>query len=501
MLPVTLQHLLAPAAYPHPVAAVRLIETHISWVLIAGDHAYKIKKPVDLGFLDFSTLEKRRSCCQEEVRLNRRLAPETYLGVVPVTDAGIAGDGEARDWAVQMRAFPAEATLDRQGAVTPERIDAIADRVARFHREIRTAPEPSGYGTAEAAMHPVRENLRQLGELEAAPQPALAAIEAWSEREYRRLQRHFAQRKAAGCIRECHGDLHLGNIAWVDDAPLIFDCIEFNPALRFIDVISEVAFLCMDLIARDLDALAWRFLNRYLEQTGDYAGLAALRFYLVYRAMVRAKVAGIRARQGDSASAADVARYLALAERWSRSGRPILLLMHGLSGSGKTWLSQRILETHAAVRLRSDVERKRLFGLAPLQDSAAIPEDIYTPEASRKTFARLLVLAGELLQAGYPVIVDATFLKAAHRAPFEELAAQRGLPWRIATLKADGDLLRRRLASRAARRDDASEADLPVLERQLQAYEALTGAETAHAVTFDCADTSDWPGLIACLGQ
>ncbi|TCJ19769.1 hypothetical protein EZJ19_01160 [Parasulfuritortus cantonensis] len=496
-LPAPFGHLLEPAAYPHPVAAVRLIETHISWVLVAGDYAYKIKKPVDFGFLDFSTPDKRRACCEEEVRLNRRLAPDTYLDVVAVTDAGMAGSGPVRDWAVRMRAFPADATLDRETAVLPAQIDAIADRVAAFHAGIAQAPAASPYGTAAAAMHPVRENFRQLREqgLEAAGHgPRIAELEAWSEREFTRLGGHFDARKAAGFVRECHGDLHLGNIAWVAGAPLIFDCIEFNPNLRFVDVVSEVAFFCMDLIARGLDALAWRFLNRWLEHGGDYPGLAALRFYMVYRAVVRAKVAGFRAAQGDSGAMAEVGRYLDLALRLSRPGRPGLLLMHGCSGAGKTWLAQTLLERLAAIRLRSDVERKRLHGLPALADSRATAGDIYTAEASRRTFAHLADTADRLLAEAFPVIVDATFLGRGQRAAFIALAEARRLPWRLVSPVVDASVLRGRVAARLTRGDDASEADLGVLEDQLRNAEALLPEEAAHEVR--CAGDADLPRVL-----
>lgn len=486
-LPAHLEGLLNPAAYPHPVAAVRLIETHISWVFVAGDYAYKVKKPVDFGFLDFSSLEKRRFCCTEEVRLNRRLAPETYLDVVPVGAAGLGGAGPALEWAVRMRAFPADATLDRGAAVTPAQIDAIADRVARFHDAVERAPADSEYGTPDRVMYPVRENCRQIRALQLPAagmeevRERINRLEAWSEQEFTRLTPHFAARRAGGFIRECHGDLHLGNIAWVDAKPLIFDCIEFNPGLRFIDMVSEVAFLCMDLVARGREALAWRFLNRWLEHTGDYGGLAALRFYLVYRAMVRAKVAGLRAAQGDAGGAAELRRYLDLAGQLQRPGRPALILMHGYSGAGKTWLSQRLLERLGALRLRSDVERKRLHRLPALAESR-LAGDIYTAEATRRTFAHLLGLSAGLLAEGYPVIVDATFLGRAQRDPFVRLATAATLPWRLASIEADADLLRRRIRERLARRDDASEADLAVLEDQMAHADPLTADELAHRV-------------------
>jgi aminoglycoside phosphotransferase family enzyme/predicted kinase len=485
--------------------AARVIETHISWVLLAGELAYKIKKPLNLGFLDFSTPERRRFCCEEEVRLNRRLAPEIYLDVVPITGeaaaARIGGEGPVLDWAVRMRAFPAEATLDRAAQLTGAQIDAIADVVARFHAMIDAAPADSPYGSPEAVIYPVRENFRQIRDLG----PDLEAvdlvdrIEAWSETQGARLADHFAARKAGGWVRECHGDLHLGNIAWVADKPLIFDCIEFNPGLRFIDIVSEVAFLSMDLVSRGRADLAWRFLNRWLEHTGDYAGLAALPFYQVYRAMVRAKVDFIRAGQGDAAAGRAALDQLRLADRLSRPRRPALMLMHGVSGCGKTHLSQRVLETLGAIRVRSDVERKRLFGLRPIEDSARIPGGIYTEEASRRTFERMAELAAYLLQQGYLVILDATFLRQAHRQPMLRVAETAGVPWRILSLRAPEALLTERVQRRAEARGDASEATVEVLLQQLEAQEPFDPIEAQHVLDFDGGDDRDWPGGIAQL--
>jgi uncharacterized protein len=505
--PAFIQGLLQPVAYSHPAATVRLIETHISWVFIAGDHAYKLKKPLDLGFLDFSTLERRRFCCEEEIRLNRRLAPEIYLDVVPVTGTEsqprMGGEGPVLEWAVRMRAFPADATLDREQNLAPAQIDAIADVVARFHAEIAPAPPESAYGTPEVVYFPVGQNFEQIRGLNPPPDslPLLERLEAWSQSAFTRLRAHFAARKAAGFVRECHGDLHLGNIAWVDDLPLIFDCIEFNPNLRFVDITSEAAFFCMDLTSRGLEPLAWRFLNCWLELTGDYPGLAAFRFYQVYRAMVRAKVAFIRANQNDAPARQEALGYLALAERLSRPARPALLLMHGVSGSGKTWLSQQILEGIGAIRMRSDVERKRLFGLSALADSRRVEGGIYTEEASRRTFDRLAKLARQRLQEGFTVIVDATFLRRAHRAPFLALARETGVPLRILSLQVDESRLRQRVAERTRLRDDASEADLEVLEDQLRAREPFTAEERASVVVFDDAEAEDWPKQLAELRQ
>jgi aminoglycoside phosphotransferase family enzyme/predicted kinase len=464
-----------------------LIETHISWVILAGEYAYKIKKPLDLGFLDFSTLEKRQHACQEEIRLNRRLAPATYLEAVPITGSvarpTIGGDGPVLEWAVKMRAFPRNATLDLKQRLKPEQMDAIADRIASFHQTIAQAPMQSHHGRPDQVREPMQQNFLQLRALQ-PPGQALAlltTLENWAQAEGRRLDAHFRARKAQGFIRECHGDLHLGNIAWVDDAPLIFDGIEFNPDLRFIDVISEMAFLVMDLHHRGASGLAWRVLNRYLEHTGDYAGLAVLPYYLVYRALVRAKVAAIRARQ-EGEEPGECLDYLELAARLAERRHPSLILMHGVSGSGKTLLSQQLLEGLGAVRLRSDVERKRLFGLKPLEDSRGIPGGIYTQEAGERTRERLLALARGLLQEGFSVIIDATFLARDWRQPFQSLAAQAGVPWLLVSPQAPLEVLRQRVRQRQVRGRDASEADTAVLEAQWAAKEPLQPEELRHTL-------------------
>src|SRR6266545_479060 len=322
-----------PACYPHPAEPVELIETHISWVFLAGEYAYKVKKPVDLGFLDFSTLQARRFYCEEELRLNRRTAPELYLGVVPIT-AGAAGPrlggtGEPIEYALKMRRFPQEALADsaaKRGELGAHQIAAIAAAIAAFHAVIPAAPEGSAFGAPEHVAAPALANFGQLRKLDADPGDAarLERLRAWTESEGSRLREVFAGRKRGGFVRECHGDLHLRNIVFLEGRPLPFDCIEFDPELRWIDVASEVAFLAMDLLEHGLEAAAWRFLNAYFETTGDYAGVRVLRYYLVYRAMVRAKIACIRARQPGTAArgAADLkARFLIV---WCRASEAAL---------------------------------------------------------------------------------------------------------------------------------------------------------------------------------
>lgn len=501
--------LLKPGACDHPVDAPELIETHISWVILTGNYAYKIKKPVDLGFVDFSTLAKRHHYCTEEVRLNRRLAPAFYLGVIPVTGSPDAprfgGDGDAIEYAVKMRQFSPSAQLDRlldQGELEGHHLDAFATFIADFHQRVSVAGARVKYGGPEQIIAPAMENFPELRRC--LPDPAsaqgIAELEQWTIRAFARLRETFQQRKRDGFVRECHGDLHLRNLAWVNDGPLVFDCLEFNPDLRWIDVLNEVAFLVMDLEARQQPALAARFLNLYLERTGDYAGLAVLRFYLVYRALVRAKVDGIRALQAGiddrekTLAEAEARHYLALAQGCTRSGPPRLILTRGVSASGKTTLSGALVEQLGAIRIRSDVERKRLAGLPPEADARAkIGQGIYDSAGSHRTYARLLELAGQVLDAGFAVIVDAAFLDVSQRAPFRAMAAARKFSCTIIEATAPPALLRERIVNRTR---GASDADLEVLEHQLDHWQALTADERTHAVQVDTSRPLDRDALV-----
>ncbi|MBS4098462.1 MAG: AAA family ATPase [Sulfuricella sp.] len=476
------------ATLPQPVA---LCETHISWVLLAGDLAYKIKKPVNFGFLDFSTLGKRDFYCHEELRLNRRLAPQLYLDVLPITGSEaspqLGGDGPILDYAVKMRRFAGGQQLDAmlaEGRLETRHIDAVAQRIAAFHAALPAAPVDSSWGSAEAVHQPAAQNFTQIRArlCEAADLDRLQILETWSESEFRQLGETFEQRHRDGFIRECHGDLHLANLAWFGDEIVPFDCIDFNENLRWIDVISEIAFLAMDLHDRQRPDLAWRLLNIYLEQSGDYAGLAVLRYYLVYRALVRAKVAALRGPDG----LAGCRDYLNLACSFVTPPAPFLILTHGLSGSGKTILAGQMAEALGAIRIRSDVERKRLHGLAP-QDRSNSPLDggLYGPDGHLRTYRRLAELAGTLLAADYPVIVDAAFLKREERDNFAALAEERGAPCCIVDLQAPPEFLRERVASREQVGNDASEATVAVLEKQLGFDESLAENEKCRAILMD----------------
>ena len=508
----------SPAAFDHPVGAVEWIETHISWLLLAGDFVYKFKKPLKLDFLDFSTPALRRAACEEELCINRRTAPALYLGLVALTGTANslqlqpaeAAPADAEP-AVRMRRFAQEALLSHlleQQRLLPSHIDALAQHVAQFHAGAGVATPEQGGGTAQAVVAPVQDCLAALQPLVAQWVPdmglALRQLAQWCGAQGTALGPVFAQRLQSGRVRECHGDLHLANLVLIDGQPQLFDAIEFNPALRWIDCVADIAFLAMDLEARGRADLAWRFLNAWLEHTGDYAGLQVLPYYRVYRALVRARVAGMRLTQvegrvgGDehAASLRELQRYLALALRFTAPPAVELWLAHGFSGAGKSTQSQALIAERGVVRVRADVERKRLFGLAPQASSAAVPGGIYTAEASQRTHEALAQAARCALDAGFTVLVDATFLNPAMRQRFMALAALAQVPCRILSFEAPLAVLRERVRSRQLAGGDASEASVQVLESQWAAAQPLSPAEEALTVRVDTTRPVDWSALL-----
>jgi uncharacterized protein len=508
-LPPLIQALHRPACYDHPVRDIRLVETHISWVLLTGPYAYKLKKPVNLGFLDFSSLEKRRFFCEEELRLNRRLAPSLYLEVVSIAGSpdspALHGTGEAIEYAVKMVQFPEEARLDRmlaRGELGPSHIDLLARELAEFHGRVAVAGGDKPFGDPDRVYEPVRQNFIQIRpRIEAGDQAPLQRLESWSDTSFAELRMTFEHRKRRGFIRECHGDAHLANMVWLEERAMLFDCLEFSANLRWIDVMSELAFLVMDLDDRGRPDLARRALNGYLEHTGDYAGLAVFRFYQVYRALVRAKVACIRLSQSGLSNAEknrtheEYRGYANLAGRYTQPPPPALIITHGLSGCGKTWLSQQLLEALGAVRVRSDIERKRLHGLTPAERSGSgIDSGIYAADASRRTYARLAELATTILRAGHSVIVDAAFLKYSQRDQLHAVANELRVPFVILDIRTPEDILRQRLRLRARQQHEVSEAGLTVLDHQLTTREPPADAERRHVLSADGA-APDLPSL------
>jgi hypothetical protein len=500
-----LEQLLNAQAYPHEAADIQLIETHISRVLLTGDTVYKIKKPLDFGFLDFSTLERRRHFCEEELRLNRRFAPELYLGVTPVVRrAGrlyLGGEGEVVDYAVRMRQFDQSALLDRQladGRFAADDAAALGAVVATMHESLPVVrPERAGTpGSPESLQAAIVQNFEQIAPYlvdAAAERERLATIADWSKRHYRDLAGVLRERGAAGHVRECHGDLHLGNIARLDGRFLPFDCIEFNDAFRIFDLQGEINFLCMDLEQRGCEQAARRCFNAYLEQSGDYAGVALAWFYRCYFAMVRAKVTLLAAPPPlpeDAAAWPAFRRYHALAERYTRRPPVHLYLTHGVTGSGKSTVAQALIERVDAVRIRADVERKRLFGLRAEQSSGSgLDTGIYTAEASERTYAELSRLARLVLDAGQSCVVDATFLDRRQRRRFIDLAAGLDVGLSLVDCQAPPDVLRARVAARAS--GEPSEADLSVLDRQLEQRDELDAAERQRATAIDTSNP-DW---------
>lgn len=498
--------------FPHPIQPVKLLQTHISYVLLTGKYAYKLKKAVDLGFLDFSTLEQRRFFCYEELRLNSRFAPELYIDVVKITgshtDPQINGDGPIVEYAVRMHQFPSNARLDQvcqRGELSAAHIDQLADSLARFHRNAPCAAHESTHGTAATIAARVMENFAQINEHEAARQhkETLEALKSWSLIHQRALSDDMELRRREGWIRECHGDLHLANCALFQGKVVMFDALEFADDLRWIDPLSEIAFLYMDLKRHAYSRLANRFLNRYLEAANDYQALHLLRYYLVYRALVRAKIAAIATDQpfASSNSRSDaltqLQSYLDTALQYCLTPAPgPLILMHGYSGSGKSQLALQLVETLGAIRIRSDVERKRLLGLnAEACTQSEIASGAYSQSITNKTYKRMLALAYPILEAGFPVIIDATHLQRMQRKPFQRLAKVANVPFVIVDLQAPIACLQERIQTRRDQQHDASEATLAVLEHQRATAEPFETDELTHVIEVDSRDKIDLDAL------
>ena len=484
-----------PELYDHPVGEFQVLETHISWVILTGDFAYKVKKPMDFGFLNFSTLDRRKHFCEEELRLNKRLADSLYLEVLPITGSvdapTLGGSGEAFEYAIRMRQFGQDGLFDKQqerGELKPEQLTSLARQVAAFHETLPPVPDEKPLGTPDAVFAGMQENFDQIRPMidDKALLDQLDNLEAWTRATFERFQPLIEQRRAGGFVRECHGDLHLANITVYQGEVTVFDCIEFSEPFRCIDVINDLAFLLMDLESRGEGRLASLVLNQYLEYRGDFQGLPLLTLYKAYRAMVRGKIA-LFTMGNPSLSEAEKAdlmqryrEYAQLAEDYSSFPNPYLLATTGLSASGKSVISKNMAAELGLVRLRSDVERKRLHGLGPLDNSkSGVGQDLYTEEANQRTYQRLADLAGELLLAGMPVIVDAACLKQAERDLLTEVAENLGLPFALIHCEAPEASRRQWIRDRDG---DASEATEELLEAQASWFEPLTDQEKTHTV-------------------
>lgn len=493
MQPRFLRSLIKPAAYPEPTSEVRLIQTHISFLFITDSYVYKVKKPVDFGFLNFSTIDRRRFYCEEEVRLNRRLCPDVYLGVVEVREspngASFNGQGRTIDYAVKMKRLPEERMLDRlveRDAVNEEQMREIARVVGRFHLEAETSAEIARYGGLDVIRGNWDENFRQTAEfvhVTLAPRD-LHIIRTWVDSFMKEHEALFRERVSSGFIRDCDGDLHLENICLADKI-CIFDCIEFSNRFRYSDTAADIAFFLMDLDFHGRRDLAQSFLKEYVAFTGDGGMEEILDFYKTYRAVVRGKVESFRLNDLDipeqekREAMKRAKRHFRLARGYvvRRSLPPTLILTCGLTGSGKSTLAEGLTFELGLETADSDRTRKELAGLSPFEHCAdGYGEGIYTPEATRAVYDALFDRAAAALAKGDSIIIDATFRNHADRERFRLLAEKYGARFRLFHTACSDGTAKRRLARRASEDRGASDGRWEVYLRQKKEFEPVDSA-------------------------
>ncbi|MEN9246064.1 MAG: AAA family ATPase [Thermostichales cyanobacterium SRBZ-1_bins_19] len=488
-----------PQIYPHPVQEpIQVIQTHISWIFLTGEFAYKIKKPMDFGFLDFTTLEKRRHFCQEELRLNQRGAADLYLEVVPITQTGdqfaFQGSGTVVEYALKMRQFPQETLLTRyfeRGELTPDLIQRLGRHVADYHLHTPTNDYVTSFGRVAQVRQAFDENYAQTRTFigRAQTQEYFEATQAYTDRFFTEQGSLLEARMVTGKIRECHGDLHLGNICYWQGRFYLFDCIEFNEPFRFVDVMYDIAYGVMDLQVRHRPDLANLYLNTYLEWTGDWAGVLVLRIYLIRQAYVRAKVNSFllddpHASSEEKAAAAARARpYYHLAWSYTQPQAGSLIVMAGLSGSGKStvarYLAQHYPAPFGAIHIRSDALRKHLGGMPLLERG---PASLYSADMTAKTYSQLLELGLALAQAGYAVILDGKYDRYSLRQQARQAAQEAGIPIQIIYCHAPEGVIHQRLQQRQG---DVADAGVELMELQQQAWEPFTAPEQPYVLSLD----------------
>ncbi len=457
--------LLDPGAYPadERPTAVTMAETHISWLFFAGDFVYKVKKPVDYGFLDFTTLALRRRFCDDEVRLNRRLSPDIYLGVVTIRERdgryGVEGEGRPVEYAVRMRRLPPDrwlADLLDRGEADPGLMRRIAARVAAFHRDAATDDRITAVGGLDAVRGNTAENFAQAESYIGVTltRPLHDRVAAWTAAFLAEREPVFRRREAEGRIRDCHGDLHADQISITNGIAFI-DCIEFNERFRFGDVAADIAFTAMDVEYHGAPLLARELIEAYVRDAADPGALGVMPFYQCYRAFTRGKVRSFRLRQAgltdaDRRAVIDqAARYFELAGRYAHPERPALLVITGLMGTGKTSLARALAERLPAVTFNSDPIRKEVAGLDP---DTPHPEQwgagIYGEAATRRTYDELHRRAGNELRQGRCVILDASYRDAAWRHEARAVARDAGADFLLLETVCPEVLVRERLAGR-----------------------------------------------------
>lgn len=486
-----------PDKLPFPADAAKLIETHISWILLAGDYAYKFKKPLNLGFLDFSTLAQRHYFCQQELQLNQRLAPAYYLDVLPVYgDAQHptfqSNDTPPVEYAVLMRRFDNTRQLDRlaqQHQIDPDIISQLAQQIARFHQHAPTL-SPDIIDIQKQIIDPALDNFTVFfSDQRNPPDQQLELLYQQIRRLTRQLWPLWQQRARQQHVKDCHGDLHLGNITLDHGTPVIFDCIEFEPSFRQTDTLNDLAFTLMDLLHFDCRLQAWQLLNEYLQHSGDYQALPLLPFYLSYRAMIRAKIAYIEQQQASTPRSAEkVHSYLQLAQQCLQPNKtPALLITCGVSGSGKSWLGHYLQQHFQLIQIRSDIERQRLTLQAAQR---------YQPAQTERVYHILLEGARAALQAGYHTLIDATCLHTRQRALFRQLARDTGSRFYILYCQADRSVLQQRIQQRRHQPDNVSEATIDVMQQQLQQQQPPDQEEQPDTWPIDTSDTAALQQLV-----
>ncbi|MFH1003826.1 MAG: AAA family ATPase [Chloroflexota bacterium] len=497
-LPEVARALLAPGTYPEATKGVELVQTQMSFVFLTDQYVYKVKKPVNLGYLDYTTLEQRRLYCQREVALNRRLCPEAYLAVVPITrqpeGVALGGPGEPIEYAVKMRRLPQEAMMNvllAGNRVSPEMVSRLAVKLADFHQHTATGPDIDTFGGLETITRNTEENFSQTERYipRTISQEQYRRITQFTRDFIRQHPARFRQRVDAGRIRDCHGDLHAAHICF-SNGICIYDCIEFNERFRYCDVASEVAFLTMDLDHYGRADLSRHFIKAYVSQSQDEALKGLLGFYRCYRAYVRGKVEGFKLDDpyiapAEKAKITGVARrYFSLAQAYTRP-RPRLIITVGLVGSGKSTLAQALAQRLGLVVISSDVTRKQLAAVPATEHHFdSFDSGIYSAEFTRRTYDRMFAEAGAALADGWPVIIDASFINAKERQTARELARDAGADFFIIECVLDETHTRQRLARRL-KRGSASDGRWEIYPTQKERFEPVAGIPPANHVIID----------------
>ena len=489
MIRSILKSLLKPDAYPGLVTGVELIQTHVSYIFLTDQHAYKIKKPVDFGFLNFSTIDRRRFYCNEEVRLNRRLCPDIYEGVVELREspqgAAFHGSGTILDYAVKMKRLPAERMLDRlvaTGEITAVTMREISRTIAEFHRTALTSPTIAEHGRLERIMYNWQENFDQTVPFEDMTLPAheRESIRLWVTTFAAEHGSIFQQRVDDGFIRECDGDIHLENICLDNGSIHIFDCIEFNDRFRCCDTAADIAFLLMDLDFHGRHDLSDDVIDEYVSTSGDAGAVALIDFYKIYRAFVRGKVESFRLNdsginQDEQALAKKRAStYFRLVRGYieRRRLKPTLFITCGLMGTGKSTLTAQLAFELGITSCNSDVIRKQLAELTAGQQARdAFNEGLYNRQAHEATYAELLHRAEQQLTAGRSVIIDACFTQREQRSTFAALATRHEIPLRILYVTCSDADNKHRLLDRSASGTSISDGRLELLADQMKEFE------------------------------